>query len=302
MAIGNSSAIETHDLGKQFGKLWALKNCTLDVPKERISALVGPNGSGKTTLLRLLVGLSSATTGTALVLGRPPQQSSEFLSEVGFLAQDAPLYRRLSVQDHLDLGRHLNTKWDEDSARSRLSELQIPFDRPVATLSGGQRSQVALSLALAKQPQLLLLDEPVASLDPLARKDFLTSLALAVSNGGLSVILSSHSLHDLEQVCDHIILLANAQTQLCGEIEEILASHRMLVGPRRNVTDRIGSSTVINFSQTENQMRALVRLDGPSLDPKLEIYEVSLEEIVLAYMRQPNVGETKLRSVLPSAS
>lgn len=302
MAFGPTAAVETRDLGKQFGKLWALQNCTMSVPKERISALVGPNGSGKTTLLRLLVGLSSPSTGQAEVLGMPPQQNPEFLSEVGFLAQDAPLYRRLSVQDHLDLGRHLNHRWDEESARSRLTELRIPFDRPVATLSGGQRSQVALSLALAKQPQLLLLDEPVASLDPLARKDFLTSLALAVSNGGLSVILSSHSLHDLEQVCDHIILLANAQTQLCGEIEEILASHRMLVGPRRNVSDRIGNSTVINISQTENHLRALVRLDGPMLDPQLEIHEVSLEEIVLAYMRQPDSGQSKLQSVLPSAS
>ena len=296
-----SAAVETRDLGKRFGKLWALQNCTISIPKEHISALVGPNGSGKTTLLRLLVGLSSPSSGEAEVLGLPPQQSPEFLSEVGFLAQDAPLYRRLSVQDHLDLGRHLNPRWDEDSARSRLSELQIPFDRPVGTLSGGQRSQVALSLALAKRPKLLLLDEPVASLDPLARKDFLTSLALAVSNGELSVILSSHSLHDLEQVCDHIILLGNSRTQLCGEIEDILASHRMLVGPRRNLTDRIGNSTVINVSQTENQTRALVHLDGPILDPHLEIREVSLEEIVLAYMRQPN-SSTNLRSVLGNAS
>ena len=296
-----SAAVVTRDLGKRFGKLWALQNCTISVPKERISALVGPNGSGKTTLLRLLVGLSSPSTGQAEVLGLLPQQNLEFLSEVGFLAQDAPLYRRLSVQDHLDLGRHLNPRWDEDTARSRLSELQIPFDRAVGTLSGGQRSQVALSLALAKKPQLLLLDEPVASLDPLARKDFLTSLALAVSNGGLSVILSSHSLHDLEQVCDHIILLANSRTQLCGEIEEILESHRMLVGPRRNVTDRIGNSMVINVSQTENQTRALVQLDGPILDPQLEIREVSLEEIVLAYMRQPN-SATTLRSILGNAS
>jgi ABC-2 type transport system ATP-binding protein len=302
MTTATAAAVATHELGKRFGKLWALQNCTISVPKESISALVGPNGSGKTTLLRLLMGLSSPSSGQAEVLGATPHQSPLFLSEVGFLAQDAPLYRRLSVQDHLDLGRHLNKRWGDEAARSRLSELQIPLNRPIATLSGGQRSQVALSLALAKQPQLLLLDEPVASLDPLARKDFLTSLALAVSNGGLSVILSSHSLHDVEQMCDHVILLANAQTQLCGDIGEIVETHRMVIGPRRNFAEKIGNATVITFSQSELQSRALVRIDGPFLNPNWQVYEVSLEDIVLAYMRQTGAGQSSLRSTLSSAS
>jgi ABC-2 type transport system ATP-binding protein len=299
MPSGGSFVVETQSFGKRYGKTWALQECSIQVPEGHISALVGPNGSGKTTLLRLLLGLSSPSAGEAVVLGGRPAQNREFLAKVGYLAQEAPLYRQLSVEDHLELGRHLNPTWDGDSARSRLSDLHIPFNQPVGTLSGGQRSQVALGLTLAKRPRLLLLDEPVASLDPLARREFLTSLALAVANGEMSVILSSHSLHDLEQVCDHIILLANSQTQLCDEIENVVAAHRTLIGPRKRISDRVGSSTVIVATHTEHQSRLLVRLDGPILDPDWKIHEVSLEEIVLAYMTrsESEITEPLLRAV-----
>ena len=180
----SAPAFETAGLGKRYGATWALQDCTLRVPEGHVTALVGPNGAGKTTLLRLLVGLAAPSAGSARVLGRVPDGSDEFLAGVGHLAQDVPLYRRLSADDHIALGAHLNRCWDADGARARLARLQVPLDRPVSTLSGGQRAQVGLGLALAKQPGLLLLDEPVAALDPLARREFLTTLSEAVADGG----------------------------------------------------------------------------------------------------------------------
>ena len=279
-----TAAIETVDLGKRYGATWALQDCTVQVPKGRVSALVGPNGAGKTTLLRLLVGLACPTSGRAEILGLAPGSSEEFLARIGYLAQEVPLYRRLSGEDHLAIGAHLNRHWDASGARERLAALRVPMDRPIATLSGGQRAQVALGLALAKRPQVLLLDEPVAALDPLARRDFLASLSEAVAEGDLSVMLSSHLLHDLERVCDHVILLASSRTQICDDIDTVLASHRMLLGPRRTGPDTERNFDVLKVTHTANQTRLLVRLDGPVLDPAWEVSEVSLEEIVLAYM------------------
>jgi ABC-2 type transport system ATP-binding protein len=183
-------------------------------------------------MLKILAGLSATSAGEVTVLGRVPCQSGEFLESIGYLAEDVPLYKRLSAEDHLQIGARLNRHWDATAARARLDALRIPAGQPVATLSGGQRAQVGLSMALAKRPQLLLLDEPVAALDPLARREFLASLTEAVADGDLSVIMSSHLLHELERVCDHLILLTGSRVQLCGDIDEVLATHRMLVGPR----------------------------------------------------------------------
>ena len=298
---GSGNVVETVGLGKRYGSLWALRDCSLQVPRGRVSALVGPNGSGKTTLLRLLVGLSSPSSGEARVLGRRPQQSVEFLETVGYLAQEMPLYKRLSVADHLRFGASLNPRWDAAAARTRLTDLRIPFDRPVSTLSGGQRAQVALGLALAKRPQVLLLDEPVAALDPLARRAFLASLSEAVAAADLSVILSSHLLHDLERVCDHLVLLASSRVQLCGDIDDVVASHRALVGPRRSEADIEPSVHVVRAMQTPRQTRLLARLDGRVLDPSWEASEVGLEEIVLAYMGQEELLSAGSLSVVEGA-
>jgi ABC-2 type transport system ATP-binding protein len=283
-------SVETSGLGKQYGPLWALQDCSLQVPPGRVTALLGPNGAGKTTLLRLLVGLASPTAGTARVLGRAPDGSEEFLADIGYLAQDVPLYRRLSADDHIRLGAHLNKRWDGAGALDRLSRLRVPTDRPVATLSGGQRAQVALGLALAKQPGLLLLDEPVAALDPLARREFLSALSEAVTDGDVSVILSSHLVHDLERVCDHVILLSASHVQLCADIDDVLASHRMLLGPRRPLDAVEPGLTVISATQTQRQTRLLVRTDGPVLDPLWEQDEVGLEDVILAYMGNESAG------------
>jgi ABC-2 type transport system ATP-binding protein len=284
MSTQNALAIQTSGLGKRYGSRWALQDCSVSVPRGHVSALVGPNGAGKTTLLKILAGLSAPSTGEAAVLGRVPRQGEEFLDSIGYLAQDVPLYQRLSAEDHFALGAHLNRHWDASAARARLAALRIPASRPVATLSGGQRAQVGLSLALAKRPQVLLLDEPVAALDPLARREFLASLTEAVADGDLSVVVSSHLLHDLERVCEHLILLAASRTQLCGGIDEVLAGHRMLVGPRRDMAGGGRGLTVIKSTHTTRQMRLLVRLDGPVLDPSWAVTEVGLEDIVLAYM------------------
>jgi ABC-2 type transport system ATP-binding protein len=284
MSAQNAPAVQTAGLGKRYGPVWALQDCSVSVPRGRVSALVGPNGAGKTTLLKILAGLSAPSTGEALVLGRAPGQSGEFLDSIGYLAQEVPLYKRLSADDHLGLGAHLNRHWDATAARARLAALRIPADRPVATLSGGQRAQVGLGLALAKRPQVLLLDEPVAALDPLARREFLASLAEAAADGDLSVVVSSHLLHDLERVCDHLILLAASRTQLCDSIDDVLAAHRVLVGPRRDTAEARRGLTVIKSTRTTRQTRLLARLDGPVLDPSWTVTEVGLEDIVLAYM------------------
>jgi ABC-2 type transport system ATP-binding protein len=219
-----------------------------------------------------------------LVLGRQPRQNQEFLASVGYLAQEAPLYKQLTADEHLELGAHLNLRWDKVVATDRLRALQIPLDRPVRTLSGGQRSQVALGLALAKRPEVLLLDEPVAALDPLARQAFLSSLAEAVADGELTVVLSSHLLHDLERVCDHVILLAASRVQLCDDIEVVLSSHKCLVGPRRSAADTSAAFNVVKAVHSERQSRLLVHTKTAVTDPAWEVNDVGLEDVVLAYM------------------
>jgi ABC-2 type transport system ATP-binding protein len=295
-------AIETSGLGKRYGSTWALQECSVTVPTGAVTALVGPNGAGKTTLLRLLVGLSRPSAGSAHLLGLEPGGRTTFLYEIGYLAQDVPLYKRLTASEHLEVGAHLNRRWAGDQARQRLLALQVPLDRPVSTLSGGQRAQVALGLALAKSPKVLLLDEPVAALDPLARRQFLASLAEAVAEEGLTVVLSSHLVHDLERVCDHVILLSRAHTQLSADIETVLAQHRLLVGPRRRLDQLEPSITVVKATQTENQTRLVARLDGSVLDPSWSAEELGLEDVILAYMSEDVAGTGTPLSLVERAS
>ena len=277
-------AIETRGLTKRYRRVTALSDCTITVPEGRISALVGPNGAGKTTLLRLLSGLASPTSGEAAILGGAPRQDPAFLAEIGFLAQEIPLYRRVTAEDHIGIGAHMNPRWDGESVRDRLRGLSIPLDAAVGTLSGGQRAQVALTLTLAKRPKVLLLDEPVAALDPRARRHFLGTLADAVALGGLTVVLSSHLIVDIERVCDHLILLASSRVQLCGDIDALLAEHRVLVGPRKDTTAIERDHTVVQTERTARQTTMVVRVNGPVADPQFEAEDISLEDLVLAYM------------------
>jgi len=289
-AIGGA-VVQTRGLSKQYRTVTALNDCSIIVPEGRISALIGPNGAGKTTLLRLLAGLARPTSGEALVLGSVPRQDPAFLADIGFLAQDSPLYRRMSAEDHIGIGARLNRRWDAASARQRLGDLRIRLDQPVGALSGGQRAQVALALTLAKQPRLLLLDEPVAALDPLARRNFLGLLAEAVAAGGLTVVISSHLVVDLERVCDHMIQLCESRVQLCGDIDELLASHTMLVGPSKDTGAIERTHIVVQATRTPRQTRLLVHLNGPVTDPAFEASDVSFEELVLGYMSQDGPKE-----------
>ena len=278
--------IDTRGLTKRYRRVAALRDATISVPEGRISALIGPNGAGKTTLLRLLAGLARPTGGDVAVLGSAPGQEPSFLADIGFLAQEIPLYRRLSAADHIAVGAHLNPRWDGASVRHRLANLGIPLKQKAGTLSGGQRAQLALALTLAKRPRLLLLDEPVAALDPLARRQFLAQLAEAVAGGDLTVVLSSHLIADLERTCDHLILLAASRVQLCGDIDTLLAEHQVLVGPAKDTTAIERDHTLVQAVRTPRQMTLLIRGNGPVIDPAFEASDVGLEELVLGYMGQ----------------
>jgi ABC-2 type transport system ATP-binding protein len=283
----STHVVETTALGKRYGSLWALRDCSVGIPAGSVAALVGPNGAGKTTLLHMLIGLSEPSVGDARVFGWSPREHPQLvLPRVGFVAQDHPLYRGFNLAEMLKLGSKLNPRWDDDMARGRLARLGLPLERKVGKLSGGQQAQVALTLALAKRPELLLLDEPVAALDPLARREFLQGLMEAVVEDGLSVVLSSHIVAELERVCDFLVILAEGGVQLAGGIEEILASHRLLTGPQRDAAGIARAHSVIQESHTERQTTLLVRMNGHLADPSWQIDEVGLEEIVLAYLGQ----------------
>jgi len=279
-----SAVIETSGLGKQYRRTWALRDCTLAIPEGHVVGLVGPNGAGKTTLLRLATGMLAPTRGTITVLGRRPAAGPAQLARVGFVAQDTAVYARLTVADHLRLGAWLNPGWDDDVAKQRIGQLDLDPKQRAGSLSGGQRAQLALTLALAKRPELLILDEPVASLDPLARREFLQGLMEAVAEHEVSVVLSSHLVADLERVCDYLIVLVASQVRVAGEVSDLLASHRRLSGPRRDPGTLPAGQEVITESHTDKQTNLLVRTDGPVLDPAWAVTPVSLEDLVLAYM------------------
>jgi ABC-2 type transport system ATP-binding protein len=263
-----------------------LSDCTLDVPAGRVVGLVGPNGAGKTTLLHLAVGLLAPTCGTLEVLGGRPADGPAQLAKVGFVAQDVPTYAGLSVEDHLRLGARLNPGWDDALARSRIQRLGLDPSQRAGRLSGGQRAQLALTLGVAKRPELLLLDEPVASLDPLARREFLQDLMEAVAEHELTVVLSSHLVSDLERVCDHLIVLVASRVQLAGDIDTLLADHRRLTGARRDPASLPADQHVIAASHTDRQSTLLVRSEAPIHDPAWTVGQLSLEDLVLAYMGQ----------------
>jgi ABC-2 type transport system ATP-binding protein len=278
-------ALRADGLGKRYGSKWALQDCTLEIPSGSVTALVGTNGAGKTTLLQLAVGLSRPSAGTVEVLGHSPRRDARsVLPRVGFVAQEHPLHRGFTVAETLKLGRRLNPGWDDEIAAARIERLGLPLDLNVAKLSGGQQAQVALTLALAKRPELLLLDEPVASLDPLARREFLNSLMEGVMETGVTVVLSSHIVADLERVCDHLVILSHARALLAGPIDEIVAEHRLLTGPRNDPAAVSRVHEVIRESHTERQTTLLVRANGHVYDSCWELHEVDLEEIVLAYL------------------
>ncbi|MGW5241513.1 ABC transporter ATP-binding protein [Monashia sp. NPDC004114] len=283
-------ALETTGLGKAYGKIWALRACSLAVEPGTITALVGPNGAGKTTLLQLAVGLLRPTAGSVSVFGRQPASSVAALASVAYLAQDHPLYGGLSVADLLRLGRCMNPSWDDPFARQYLSALGIPLRHKANELSGGQQAQVALTLALARRPRLLVLDEPVASLDPLARHEFMSAVLADAVDRGTTVILSSHVVSELGRACDHLVVLAQGRVQVQGPIDALLDRHRVLLGTTAS-TPPAGLRQVLASATHERQTTLVVELGSePVADPRWDSRPVGLEELVLTYLRDPDAG------------
>jgi ABC-2 type transport system ATP-binding protein len=264
-----------------------------------VVGLVGPNGAGKTTLLQLAVGLLTPTSGAIKVRGLTPANDSIQLARVGFVAQEAPVLESLTVADHLRLGARLNPGWDAELADRRVVDLDLDLDQMAGKLSGGQRAQLALTLAIAKRPDVLILDEPVASLDPLARRQFLQTLMETVADQQLSVVMSSHLVADLERICDYLIVLADSRVRLSGTVDDLLASHCRLTGPRHDEKLLPSAWEVIDASHTERQSTILIRTHAPIFDPAWTVESVGMEDLVLAYLQQ-NVNEQRGRSAAAS--
>jgi ABC-2 type transport system ATP-binding protein len=290
-------ALQSRALTKRYGRRQALTDCELSVPAGRIAGLVGPNGAGKTTLLHLAVGLLAPTSGTIEVLGEPPASSPAQLARVGFVAQDTPAYGRLSIADHMKLGARMNPGWDDQLAQRRISDLGLDPRQKAGKLSGGQRAQLALTLGIAKRPEFLILDEPVASLDPLARREFLQGLMAAAVDQELTVLISSHLVADLERVCDYLIVLQDSRVQLAGDVDGLLATHRLLSGPRCDAAQLPSAWQVISASHTDRQSTLLVRSSEPVTDANWSVTEISMEDLVLAYMSNATVAPSRDRTL-----
>ena len=284
------NVVEANGLGKRYGESWALRECSLVIPAGHVAALVGPNGAGKSTLLNLAVGLAAPSAGVVTVLGGRQPGSPVALDGIAFVAQDTPLYKNLSAADMLHLTRNLNRRFDQASAEARLGDLGIPLHRKSGRLSGGQQAQLALTLALARRPRLLLLDEPMAMLDPLARHDFMATVLTAVADHGVSVVFSSHVLAELERVADYLIMVSRGRVQVAGEVDDLLASHRMLTGPAAEA-NTYTERPVVHVVHGEAQAHLLVRATAHDRVPAgWEAHPVGLEELALAYLREPGAA------------
>jgi ABC-2 type transport system ATP-binding protein len=279
--------LDCNDLGVRYRSGWALRGCSFSIPEGHVVGLVGPNGAGKSTLLHCVVGLLEPTAGKVTVLGGERAGSRRALEGVGFVAQDAPLYRHLSVNAMIALTAALNGVLDEGVVGRRLDELKIPRDAKVGKLSGGQQAQLALTLAIGRRPGLLVLDEPLARLDPLARHSFMSLLMAAVTDGGLSVIFSTHVVSELERVADYLVLVTQGRLRMVGAIDDLLDEHRVLVGPVENAERAAAELGALQVQRAGRQAHLLVRCPQ-HVPPAWEAAKVGLEELVLAYMAEPS--------------
>jgi ABC-2 type transport system ATP-binding protein len=277
-----TAALETRALGKRFRRGWAVRDCTLSIPEQAIVGLAGPNGAGKSTLLALAVALLAPTEGEISVLGRDPWREPETLEDIGYVAQEAPLYRSFTVREMLDYARRINARWDPVIAGRSVADL--PPDSRVSALSAGERARLALAVALGKRPRLLLLDEPFARLDPRAGREFLQMLMDAVTEIGATVLVASHVVADIERIADHIVLLSEGRVRLEGDVEGLLTSHRLLTGAGRPLGRIGGVHEIVRKRSSGRQMTLLARLSAPVVDPSWSVDEIGLEELLLAYM------------------
>ena len=278
----NPAPLDARGLGKRFRREWGLRDCTLTIPHGAVVGLAGPNAAGKSTLLSLAAGLLAPSEGSIAVLGRDPLREPAVLADVGYVAQSAPLYRSFTVAETIEFSRRTNSRWDDEVVHEVLT--RISADTKVGTLSTGDRARLALALALGKRPQLVLLDEPFARLDPLAGREFLQLLMDAVAETGATVVIASHVIADIERVCDHIVLLTGGGVRLEGNVEELLESHRILMGPRRPLGSIRGVRSIVRERHGDRQLTLLVRSYGPIVDHSWRVERVGLEELLLAYM------------------
>lgn len=285
-AVGESPLLAV-DLGKRYRRLWALRECSFALRPGVITALVGPNGAGKSTLMATAAGLLAATEGR-IEIGGTRVTTTPAHPNLGYLAQDKPLYRRYRVRDVLDIGRHLNVGWDEAKARRLVDEAGISRNARVRTLSGGQRTRLALALVLARRPSVLLLDEPLADLDPLARLEVQQTLMTEVLDTGMTVLLSSHILGEIQEACEDLLLLQRGRMVLDGELDDLLSSHRVLVGPGINTdakTAWLPTTGVIEIRRSTRQTTVLLDKPVPNLPTGWADTAPTLDELVIAYLR-----------------
>lgn len=282
-------AIEAEGLGKKYRGGWALRDCSFRLPAGHICALVGPNGAGKSTFLGTATRLVEPTTGTLKLFGVPVSDPA-VLSRMAFLAQDKPLYPRFTVAETLRLGRELNPRWDQALAERIVRSGNVPFTARIGTLSGGQRTRVAFALAFGKRPELLLLDEPMSDLDPLARHELSGLLMAEAAEHGTTVLMSSHMLSELEVMCDYLVVLAEGRLRMAGQTEELVPAHLLVTGVAEDgggVPEELRRRhTVIESRVTGRQFSALIRPGGPVGDG-WETLSPSMEEVLLAYLRSP---------------
>ncbi|MFH8405384.1 ABC transporter ATP-binding protein [Streptomyces sp. NPDC018019] len=304
--IAGHTAIEAVGLGLRVRRGWALRNCTFRLPAGRLCALVGPNGAGKSTLFSLVSGLRRPSEGTVTVYGVDPA-TPQGRAHVAFLTQDKPLYRRLTVAETLRMGYELNrARWSRETAERIVREGKVPLDVRVGTLSSGQRTRVALALVFAKRPELMLLDEPLADLDPLVRHEIVGLLMAQAAEHGTTVVMSSHVLAELDGVCDYLLVLADGRVRVAGEADDVLGAHTLLRGPYTGAAagglpPEIAAHTVIESRVTGRQLTALVRRQGPVTGP-WEAADPTLEELLLSYLREPGAPELIAPSAEPRAA
>jgi len=282
-----SNALEATGLGRRYRQKWALRDCTLSIPEGRVAALVGPNGAGKSTLLGVAAGLIPPSTGSLKVLGEDSQnQKAGLRRRVGYLDQQRPTYSSFRVEEILHFGKSSNPSWNMEIARGHLSRLNIPLEARVSNLSGGQQAQVALTVCLAKEPELLLLDEPAAELDPVAREDLLRLLMRQVAESGSTVVLSTHALNDVSAICDYVVVLARSRVVLANDIDFVLESHRFLSTKLSENVELPPGVVPLDAQRSARETTILARIELPFFDSRWDIEQPTLEEIVMAYLRQ----------------
>ncbi|MFC8231026.1 ABC transporter ATP-binding protein [Streptomyces sp. NPDC057287] len=281
------AAIEAHGLGKQYRRGWALQDVSFRLPAGRVCGLVGPNGAGKSTLMGLATNMIRSTTGALRVFGAVPG-STEAVLRTSFLTQEKPLFRRFTVAETLRLGREFNPRWDQRVAEGIVDAGQVPLKAKVGTLSGGQRTRVAFALAFGKRPDLLILDEPMADLDPLVRRELMATLTAEAAEHGTTVLVSSHMLAELEFICDYLLVIANGGLRLAGEVDELRAAHALIDAPEGAPSHAVAPHRVIESRRGEGRPGVLVRLGGPVAYSGGAAETPTLEELLLAYLRAPD--------------